>query len=67
MVNGQKYFVLWEISVTMKHLIKKASPTLLNKTDYKVLEAEQKMYYASFRCVGVLRYMTVSEMMETMH
>ena len=46
--------VLWETSVPVKHLIKKASPALR--------EAEQKMY-ASFRCVRGLGYMTISELL----
>jgi len=57
-----KSSVLWEISVTVKHLIKKASPALLSFT---TLEAEQKMH-ASFRCVRGLGYMAVSEMPVTM-
>jgi len=36
------------------------------KIDGEILEAEQKMY-ASFRRVRGLGYMTVSEMLETMH
>ena len=61
----RKYSVLWKISVTVKPLIKGASPALLNFTN-ETLEAEQKMY-ASFRLVRGLGYlMTVSEMLETM-
>ena len=36
------------------------------KIDGEILEAEEKMY-ASFRCVRGLGYMTVPEMLETMH
>ena len=36
------------------------------KIDGKILEAEQKMY-ASFRRVRGLGYMTVSEILQTMH
>ena len=36
------------------------------KVDGEILEAEEKMY-ASFRCVCGLGYMTVAEMLETMH
>ena len=45
--NDQK--MLWKISVTVKHLIKKASPafTKFYKMDGEILEAEQKIY-ASF-------------------
>ena len=52
----------------MKHLIKKASPAFgkFYKIDGEILEAEQKMY-AGFRRVHGLGYMTVSEMLETMH
>ena len=65
----RKSSVPWEISVTVKHLTKKASPALLSFTTStaKILEAEQKMY-ASFRRMGVrVRYMTVSEMLAAMH
>ena len=64
----RKYSVLWETSATVKHLIKKASPALLNftKSTGEILEAEQKMY-ARFRRVRGLGYMTVPEMLETMH
>ena len=56
--------MIWEISVTVKHLIKKASPALLSFTTStaRFWKAEQKMY-ASFRSVRVLGYMTVSEML----
>ena len=37
-----------------------------NNIDGEILQAEQKMY-ASFRLVGGLGYMTVPEMLETMH
>ena len=65
----RKYSVLWETSVTVKHLIKKASLSgvaKFYKIDGKILEAEQKKY-ASFRRVHELSYMTVPEMLETMH
>ena len=64
----RKYSVPWEISVTEEHLIKKASSRVVKfyKIDGEVLEAEQKIY-ASFRRVRGLGYMTVSEMLETMH
>ena len=63
----RKYSLLWEISVIVKHLIKKASRVAkLYKIDGEILEAEQKMY-ASFRRVRGSGYMTVSEMLETMH
>ena len=61
--------MLWETSVTVKHLIKKASlsgAAKFYKTDGKILEAEQKKY-ASFRRVHELSYMTVPEMLETVH
>ena len=64
---AKKYYVLWEISVTVRHLIKKASLVLLIfKKSTAFPEAEQKMY-ASFRRVCGLRYITVSELLETMH
>ena len=63
----RKYSLLWEIFVTVKHLIKKASRVAkFYKIDGEILEAEQKIY-ASFRRVRGLGYMTVSEMLETMH
>ena len=45
-----------------------SSPALLNffKIDGEIFEAEQKMY-ASFRRVRGLGYLTVPEMLETMH
>ena len=49
----RKYSVLWETSITVKHLIKKASPALLNFTK-------------STARLG-LGYMTFPEMLETMH
>ena len=55
----------WEISVTVKQMIEKASPALL-KNDGEILEAKQKMY-ASFCPSRGLGYMTVPEMLETMH
>ena len=63
----RKSSVLWEISIIVKHLIKKASPawTKFYNIDGEILDAEQKMY-ASFRRVRGLGYMTVSEMVETM-
>ena len=56
--------MIWEISVTVKHLIKKASPALLSFTTStaRFWKAEQKMY-ESFRRVSGLGYMTVSEML----
>ena len=65
----RKYSVLWETSVTVKHLIKKASLSgvaKFYKIDGEILEAEQKKY-ASFRRLRELSYMTVPEMLETMH
>ena len=63
----RKYSLLWEISVTVKHLIKKASRVAkFYKIDGEILEADQKIS-ASFRRVRGLGYMTVSEMLETMH
>ena len=63
-----KYSVLWETSLVVKHLITKASPALLNftKSTARYLQPEQKMY-ASFRRVRGLGYMTVPEMLKTMH
>ena len=60
--------LLWELSVTVKNLIKKASTALLsfNKIEGEILEAEQKMY-ASFRRMRGLGHMTVSEMLSVMH
>ena len=61
--------LLWESSVTVKHLIKSASPTLLNFTKSTagyILEAEQKMF-AIFRRVRGLDHITVAEMLDTMH
>ena len=55
--------MLWELSVTVKHLIKKASPAFLS---FKILEAEEKMY-ASFRRVRGLGHITVPEMLRVMH
>ena len=55
--------MLWELSVTVKHLIKKASPALLS---FKILEAEEKMY-ASFRRVRGLGHITIPEMLRVMH
>ena len=49
----KKYSVLWETSITVKHLIKKASPALLNFTK-------------STARLG-LGYMTFPETLETMH
>ena len=63
----KKDSLLWEISVTVEHLIKTASPELLNFTKSTArfsVEAEQKMY-ASFHRVRGLRYMTVSEILKT--
>ena len=54
-----------ETSVTVKQLIEKASPALL-KNDGEIFEAKQKMY-ASFCLSHGLGYMTVPEMLETMH
>ena len=65
----RKYFVRWETSVTVKHLIKKVSLSgvvTFYKIDGEILKAEQKMY-ARFRRVRELSYMTVPEMLETMH
>ena len=65
----RKHSVLWETSVTVKHLIKKASLSRVAKfykIDDEILEAEQKMY-ASFRRVRELSYMNVPQMLETMH
>ena len=65
----RKYSVLWETSVTVKHLIRKASLSgvaKFYKIDGEILEAEQKKY-ASFRRVRELSYMTVPEMLETLH
>ena len=63
----RKYSLLWEISVTVKHLIKKASRVAkFYKIDGEILEAEHKMF-ESFRRVRGLGYMTVSETLETMH
>ena len=60
--------MLWELSVAVKHLIKKASPALLSfkKIDGEILEAEEKMY-ASFRRVCGLGHITVPEMLRVMH
>ena len=60
--------MLWELSVTAKHLIKKASSALLSfkKIDGEILEAEEKMY-SSFRRVRGLGHITVSEMLSVMH
>ena len=52
----RKSSALWEISVTVKHLIKKASPLLPH---FITMEAEQKMY-ASFRRVRVLPVFTAT-------
>ena len=59
--------MLWETSLTLKHLIKKVSSALRNltKIDGEILQVEQKMY-ASFRRVRGLGYITVPEMLETM-
>ena len=56
--------MIWEISVTVKHLIKKVSPALLSFTTStaRFWKAELKLY-ASFRRVRGLGYMTVSEML----
>ena len=65
----RKYSVLWETCVTAKRLIKKASPARVAKfykLDGKILETEEKMY-ASFRRARGLGYMSVPEMLETMH
>ena len=65
----RKYSVVWEVSVTVKHLIKKASPAFsakFYKIDGEILKAEQKMY-ASFHRVRGFGYMTVSEMLVRMH
>ena len=64
--NDQK--MLWKISVKVEHLIKKASPafTKFYKMDGEILEAEEKIY-ASFRRERGLGYMTVAEILETMH
>ena len=59
--NDQENSLLCEASVTVKHLIKKASTESLNfsKLTARFHEAEQKLY-ASFRRVsGLLSYMTV--------
>ena len=57
-----KYSVLWETSVTVIHLVKKASPALLNFT-----KSTARFSKSSFRRVRGLSYMTVPEMLETMH
>ena len=64
----KKSSVLWEISVTVKHLIKKSFSCIAKfyNIDGEILEAEQKMY-ASFRRTRGLGYMTVSEILETMY
>ena len=64
--NDQK--MLWKISVTVKHLIKKAFPafTKFYKMDGEILEVEQKIY-AIFRRERGLGYMTVQEILEPMH
>ena len=64
----RKYSVLWETSATVKHLIKESFSRVAKfyKIDGEILEAEQKMY-ARFRRVRGLGYMTVPEMLETMH
>ena len=51
--------MLWELSITVKHLIKKASPALLSfkKIDGEILEAEKKIYAS----------LTVPEMLRVMH
>ena len=56
--------MIYEISETVKHLIKKASPALLSFTTSmaRFWKAEQKVY-ANFRRVRGLGYMTVSEML----
>ena len=60
--------MLWEISVIVKHLIKKTffRDAKFYKIDDEILEAEKKMY-ASFRSVHGLGHMTVSEMLGVMH
>ena len=64
----KKCSVIWEISVRVKHQIKKSFSRVAKfyKIDGEILEAEQIMY-ASFRRVRGLGYMTVSEMLQTMH
>ena len=62
----RKYFVFWETPVTLKHKESFSRVAKFYKIDGKILEAEQKMY-ASFRRVRGLGYMTVPEMLETMH
>ena len=57
-----KYSVLWETSVTVIHLVKKASPALLNFT-----KSTARFSKSSFRRARGLSYMTVPEMLETMH
>ena len=60
--------MLWELSVIVKNLIKKASAAWIsfNKIEGEIMEAEQKMY-ASFRRMRGLGHMTVSEMLSVMH
>ena len=50
----RKYSVLWEISVTVKHLRKKASPALLNFT-----KSTARFWKPSRKCT--------QKMVETMH
>ena len=62
----RKYSVFWETPVTLKHKESFSRVAKFYQIDGKILEAEQKMY-ASFRRVRGLGYITVPEMLETMH
>ena len=57
--------MLWEISVTVKHLIKKASPALLNRRRDSGSRAENVREFSSGARIRL--GMTVSEMLETVH
>ena len=56
--------MLWETSVPVKHLIKKASPALLNFTKSTGSRAEnvRKFFFFFFFVFG-LGYMTISELL----
>ena len=61
--------MLWEISVTVKHLINTASPALLNFKNRRRDSGSRAENVREFS-LGVfigLGYMTVSEMLETVH
>ena len=62
----RKYSVLWESHFKMKHKERFSRVAKFNKINGEIREAEQKMCTSFGRERG-LGYMTVPEMLKTMH